>query len=143
MVKIKSQAEIDANYRAGIGRAPENYKKGIQGTNDWQEKASSESAEANYAAGVQEAAATKRRQKAVSNVSNEEWKQAAADKGASRIGPGMQAGAGKRTQNFEPYRSAIEGVALPDRTTDPISNVDNRVKPIVQALVDTKKAIKG
>jgi len=79
----------------------------------------------------------------VSNVSNAEWQAAAANKGAARIGPGMQAGADKRTRNFEPFRTAIESVTLPDRTTDPIANVDARVKPIVQALVDTKKGIKG
>lgn len=143
MVKIKSAGDIDAKYRDGIGRAPANYKKGVQATSDWQEKASSEAAESNFAAGVQDAIAAKRRQRAVSQVSNSEWQNAAANKGASRIGPGMQAGADKRTRNFEPFRSAIEGVTLPDRTTDPIANVDARVKPIVQVLVDTKKGIKG
>jgi len=143
MVKIKSASEIDSNYKGAIGRVPEAYKKGVQRTTDWQERASSESAETNYAAGVSEAAAAKRRQKAVSQVSNAEWQNAAANKGATRIGTGMTAGAEKRARNFEPYRSAIEGTSIPDRTTDPIANVDNRVKPIVQALVDTKKSIKG
>lgn len=143
MVKIKSASEIDVNYKNAIGRVPAAYKMGVQRTSDWQEKASSESAEANWNAGVQEAASAKRRQRAVSQVSNADWQNAAANKGAQRIATGMQAGADKRTRNFEPFRSAIEGVSLPDRTTDPIANVDNRVKPIVSALVDTKKSIKG
>jgi len=143
MVKVKSATEIDAAYRQGIGRAPEAYKKGIQRTSDWSEKASSEAAESNWSAGVQEAATAKRRQRAVANVSNAEWQNAAANKGASRIGPGMQAGADKRTRNFEPFRNAIEGVSLPDRSQDPMANVDNRVKPIVEALVNTRKSIKG
>ena len=143
MVKIKSQSEIAKNYDDSIGRVPAAYKAGVQATTDWQEKASSESAESNYAAGVAEAAAAKRRQRAVQNVSNAEWQNAAVNKGSTRIATGMKEGSAKRTANFEPYRSAIEGVTLPDRTTDPIANVDNRVKPIVQVLVDTKKAIKG
>ena len=143
MVKVKSAAEIDANYKAAIGRVPDAYKKGVQRTTDWQEKASSESAESNWQAALQEAAAAKRRQKAVAQVSNQEWQNAAANVGAARIGQGMTAGADKRTKNFEPYRATLENTNLPDRTTDPIANVDNRVKPIVKALVDTKKSIKG
>ena len=143
MVKIKSAAQIDANYKGAIGRVPGAYKAGVQATNDWNEKASSEAAESLYAAKVQEAVAAKRRQKAVSQVSNADWQSKAANIGSTRIGQGMTAGADKRTRNFEPYRSAIEGVTLPDRTADPMANVDARVKPIVSALVETKKSIKG
>jgi len=142
MVKIKSQAAIAAAYTDSISRVPNKYKTGVSATTDWAEKASSEQAESNYAAGVQEAVGAKRRQKAVGNVSNAEWQRAAADKGATRIAPGMTAGADKRTRNFEPYRNAIEGVALSPRTTDPIQNVE-RVKEIVQTMVNTKKSIKG
>ena len=140
MVKIKSQAEISENYDKGIARAPENYKKGIQRTNDWQEKASSEQAEANYADGVQRAAASKLRQKKVSQVSNEEWKQKAANIGSTRIGSGMKAGAGKRAKNFEPYRQLIESTSLPERTTDAESNVMNRVVPLAKGMQDLKRA---
>lgn len=143
MVKIKSSGQIDANYKAAIGRVPGAYKSGVMATTDWQEKAGSEAAESLWAAKIAEAAAAKRRQKAVSAVSNAEWQGKAASIGASRIGAGMTEGAAKRTANFEPYRSAIEGVSLPDRTADPMANVDARVKPIVSALVETKKGIKG
>ncbi|GAG60168.1 unnamed protein product [marine sediment metagenome] len=143
MVKIKSAGQIDANYKAAIGRVPGAYKTGVMGTSDWQEKASSDAAESLYAEKVAEAVAAGRRKKAVSAVSNAEWQGAAANVGAARIGAGMTAGAGKRTSNFEPYRSAIEGVTLPARTADPLANVDARVKPIVSALVETKKSIKG
>ena len=143
MVKIKSAAQIDANYKGAIGRVPGAYKQGVQGTTDWQEKASSEGAENLYAEKIAEAVAAKRRQKGVSNVSNAEWQSKAANVGSARIGQGMTANAEKRTRNFEPFRSAIEGVSLPDRTADPMANVDARVKPIVSALVETKKSIKG
>ena len=143
MVKIKSAGQIDANYKAAIGRVPGAYKSGVMATSDWQEKASSNEAEELWKQKIQEAAAANRRQKAVSQVSNAEWQGKAANVGAARIGAGMSANADKRTRNFEPYRSAIEGVSLPPRTADPMANVDARVKPIVGALVDTKKSIKG
>jgi len=143
MVKIKSAGQIDANYKAAIGRVPGAYKTGVMATSDWQEKAASNAAEELWKQKIAEAAAANRRQKAVSQVSNAEWQGKAANIGAARIGAGMSANADKRTRNFEPYRNAIEGVSLPPRTADAMANVDARVKPIVGALVDTKKSIKG
>lgn len=139
MVKIKSQAEIDKNYREAIGRVPGKYKAGVQKTTDWQEKAAA--AEELYAAKVQEAVAARSRERGILATSNEDWKNKAASLGAERIGRGMTENADKRTRKFEPFRNAIEGVALPERTADPMANVDNRVKPIVKALVDTKKSV--
>ena len=143
MVKIKSSAEIAKKWDDAIGRVPAAYKSGIAGTTDWAEKASSDEAENLWKEKIDEAAAAKRRQKAVSAISNEEWKGAAMDKGAARIGAGMSAAKSKRTANFEPYRSAIEGVSLPPKSADPMANIDARVKPIVNALVEMKKSIKG
>ena len=143
MVNIKSSADIAKRYGDAISRAPAAYKAGIQRTTNWQEKAASSEAEDLWAAKIAEASAAKRRQKAVSAISNAEWQSKAANVGATRIGPGMTAGAEKRTRNFEPYRSAIEGVSLAAKSADPMANIDNRVKPIVSALVETKKGIKG
>jgi len=143
MVKVKSSAEIAKKWDEAIGRVPAAYKAGIAATSDWAEKASSNDAEDLWKQKIDEAAAAKRRQKAVSAVSNEEWKRAASEKGSARIGAGMSAAKQKRTANFEPYRTALEGVSLPARTADPMSNIDARVKPIVSALVDTKRSIKG
>lgn len=143
MVKIKSSADIAKKWEDAIGRVPASYKSGVSRTTDWAEKASSEDAETLWKQKIDEAAAAKRRQKAVAAVSNEEWKKAASEKGAARIGAGMTAAKSKRTTNFEPYRSAIEGVSLPAKTADPMANIDARVKPVVSALVETKKEIKG
>lgn len=143
MVKIKSAQQIDANYKAAIGRVPGAYKQGVQNTSDWAEKASSNEAEELWKVKIAEAAAANRRQKAVSQVSNAEWQNKAANVGAARIGQGMSANADKRTRNFEPFRGAIEGVSLPPKSADPMANIDARVKPIVEALVETKRSIKG
>jgi len=143
MVKIKSQQQIDANYKAAIGRVPGAYKTGVMATSNWAEKASSNEAEDLWKQKIAEAAAANRRQKAVSQVSNAEWQGKAANVGSQRIGQGMTANADKRTRNFAPYHAAIESVSLAPRSADPMANVDARVKPIVQSLVDTKKSIKG
>ena len=143
MVKIKSSAEIDKKYKDAIGRVPGAYKAGVQATSDWQEKAGSSASEDLWKQKIAEAASVNRRQKAIQAVSNAEWQSKAANVGATRIGAGMTAGADKRTRNHEPYRAAIESVSLPPRSADPMANVDQRVKPIVQALVNTKKGIKG
>lgn len=137
MVKVKSASEIDKNYRDAIGRVPGKYKSGVERTNDWQEKAAA--GEDLYAAKVQEAVAARSREKGIMATTNEEWKSKAASLGAERIGRGMTENAAKRTRKFEPFRAALEGVTLPPRTADPMANVDARVKPIVEALVNTKK----
>lgn len=143
MVKIKSSGAIDKAYRDSIGRVPTNYKAGILATTDWADKASSDAAENLWGEAIEEARAARRRQKAIQAVSNEEWKSKAGDLGAKRIGTGMTANADKRTRNYEPYRETIAGITLPDRTASGRENVMNRVIPIVEALEDKKKTIKG
>jgi hypothetical protein len=143
MVKIPSAEEISRRYKEGAGRAPSNYAAGINATTDWQAKASSDSAESNYSTGVQAAIASRKRQKAVSNVSDSEWKSKAGSLGATRIGPGMQANADKRTKNYEPIRSALASLSLPDKTTDPMTNIDQRLKKTVEAEIAASKARLG
>jgi len=140
-MKIKSSAEISKKWDEAIGRVPAAYKEGVAKTTDWQEKAASEDAENLWKEKIAEAAARNARQKAVSAVSNEEWRSAAVAKGSARIGAGMTAAKAKRAAKFEPYRSAIEGLSLPAKTADPTANVTNRVIPIAVALSDLKKSM--
>lgn len=141
MVKIKSQAEIASNFVDSIPRVAAPYKKGVQNTTDWQEKAIA--GQSLYEAKMQDASVLARRGKAIANVSNADWQNKAVKLGAARIGPGMLENADKRTKNYEPVRQAIEGVTLPERTADPMANIDARVKPMVQAMMDAKKARLG
>lgn len=140
-MRVKSQSQVDAAYRAGIPKAAAKYKDGVAATNNWQEQAIK--GESNYATKVSEAVANGTRAKALASVSNEEWKNAAINKGAARIGPGMEQGADKRSRNFEPYRTALEAKSLPARSTDAMTNIDNRLKATVQVMLDTKKAQLG
>lgn len=140
-MKIKSSAEISKKWDDAIGRVPAAYKEGVSRTTDWQEKAASDDAESLWKEKISEAAARNARQKAVSAVSNEEWRSAAVAKGSARIGAGMTAAKAKRAAKFEPYRSAIEGLSLPARTADPTANVTNRVIPIAVTLSELKKSV--
>jgi len=140
-MKIKSQAEISKKWGDAIGRVPAAYKAGVAATTDWQEKAASDDAETLWKTKIDEAAARKARQKAVSAVSNEDWRSAAVNKGSARIGAGMTAAQGKRAQKHEPYRAAIEGMTLAPKTADPAQNVTNRVIPIAVGLSELKKSL--
>lgn len=134
MVKIKSQAQIRAAYESAIPVVAGRYKVGVEGTNNWQSKAIE--GQALYVTRMQDQSVLSRREKGLQKVSDAEWKQNALNKGVSRIGPGMQAGAGKQAANYEPIRLAIEATTLAPRTGDAMQNIDNRVKPIVQAAMN-------
>lgn len=140
-IRMPSQTDIAKSYAEGAGRAPAKYKEGVERTTGFKEAAIA--GEALYGAKMQEVIANQARAKGLEKTSDEDWKKGVRDKGAARIGPGMTASAEKRTRNYEPFRSALEGMTLPDKTTDPMSNIDNRLKPVVGKLVETKKSIMG
>jgi len=138
MVKMPSQSEIKAAYEGAIGRVPAAYKKGVMGTTDFVERAVA--GQDLYEERMRDADVLARRKAKLAKLSNADWQKPAADVGAARIGEGMRANSDKQARNYEPIRAALEGVSLPPRTGDPMANIDNRVKPIVQAQVDAKKA---
>jgi hypothetical protein len=140
MVSVKSLETIKKNFEAGATVAPSRYVDGVKAAS-WKDAASSPEAEALYAAKVSEAVATGRRAAAIEKVSDSTWRDSAVKKGGARIGEGMRAAVDKQASNFAPFRSALEAVSLPARSADAMSNVDNRVKPIVAALVAKKKEI--
>lgn len=134
MVETKSLADTKAAWEAAIGRVPEAYKRGVEGTSNVIEK--SKAAEDLWAARVQEAASRRAREAGLADVSDADWKKAAIEKGAARIGAGMNASKEKFGRGMGEVLSTLQGVSLPARTADPLANVDNRVKPIVSALVE-------
>lgn len=138
MVKTKGISKTVENYRGAVGRVPAAYKAGVEGANDWQSNAIN--SEELYQQKLQESFARNARARGLSRVSDAEWKRAASEKGAARIGAGMNASMPKYQQAMGEVIGVIEGVSLPDRVADPIANVDNRVKPIVSALVDYKNS---
>lgn len=134
MVDTKPMAEVQANWEGSIGRVPGAYSAGINRATNWNAKAIA--GEDNYAAGVSEAVAAKRRAAKLAEVSDAEWKGAALDKGAKRIGSGMTAAKGKYNRKMGEVLNVIQGVSIAERTLDVDANIDGRVKPIAHALHD-------
>jgi len=137
MVDTKSLEATRTNWEGAIGRVPAAYAKGVAGAKDVINKAIA--GEELYAAKVQEAISNKSRARALAKVSDEDWRKAATEKGAARIGTGMTAAKEKFASGMGEVLSVIQGVTIAPRTADPIANVDGRVKPIVAALAAMKK----
>ena len=123
-------------WNEGRGRAPANYKDGVQNASNVIEKAIE--AESTFAAAMQEAISKGSRAKGLQKTSTEEGKKAAIEKGAVRIGPGMAAAEPKMREGLGKVLSVIQGVSIPPRTTDGMANIDNRLKPIAAALMHMK-----
>jgi hypothetical protein len=68
-------------------------------------------------------------------MSNQEWQQAAVNKGAAIIGQRVQDSLDKWQRNFAPIYDKVvaEVQRLPAKTTDWRSNVNNRLVPTVDA----------
>lgn len=137
MVNVKSQAERQANYENAIGAVPAKYQRGIQATQGWKEAAIQ--GQGLYEQRMQDQEVLSRRARGLEKTNEQEWKNRAATIGGSRIGEGMRANAAKQAANYEPIAVALRGVNLPPRSADPMANIDNRVKPIVQASVNAAK----
>ena len=133
MVFVPSAAERKQKYLGSLGNVPAAYKAGIERTTNWKDKALA--GQNLYEQQMQNAAVLRRRAVALERVSESDWKSRAATLGSTRIAEGMRNGAEKQAANYEPVANALRSVELPDRTADPMANIDNRVKPIVRAMV--------
>lgn len=131
-VKTKQQAQ--ANFEASTTYIPSRYEAGVRAA-DWQTKAASDQAEQNYAAGVQKAIAAKSRQNKIRNVSNTDWQNAAATKGAPIIGDRIRQAVPKWAANWGPiYDSVVTAIgSMRPRTVDYKTNITNRLIPTVEA----------
>ena len=137
MVDTKPLAQVQKKWEGSIGRVPSAFTEGVDLAKDVIAKGVA--GEELYAVKVQEAIAAKRRAEKLAEVTDAEWKSAAKDKGAKRIGGGMTAAKMKFNKGISEVLTVIQGVEIAPRTADPIANVDNRVKPIVAALAAMKK----
>jgi hypothetical protein len=137
MVDTKPLSQVQKKWEDSIGRVPGAYTEGVAGAKDVIAKGVA--AESLYAEKLQATIASKKRATELSKVSDSEWKAAATDKGAKRIGAGMTGAKGKFNKGISEVLTVIQGVTIAPRTADPLANVDNRVKPIVKALADMKK----
>lgn len=130
---VKSKEEAKANFEAAISYIPSRYQAGVEKA-DWATNAKSSQAEKNYADGVSKAVANKSRQKAISGVSNEEWKRAAIEKGVPIIGTRIAGALDKWLSKWGPmYDAVVSKVGtLPPKTTDWRANINTRLVPVVE-----------
>jgi len=133
MVKVKPLATIEKNYKGAAGTAASRYKDAIPGIT-WQSEAIA--GQDLYEAKMQDPTVLARRETGIAKVSDSEFKAALAAKGAPVLASRMTAAAGKMAQGYAPIRSALEGLSLPPREADPMTNIDNRLKPVVQTMID-------
>ena len=130
---LKTKEEAKANFEAAIGYIPDRYRSGVSKA-DWLTPSKSDAAEKNYADGVSKAVTNKTRQKGIAKISNEDWKNAAINKGASIIGERIRGSLDKWANNFGPIYDQVASrvAALPPKTTDWRANINNRLVPVVE-----------
>lgn len=133
MVYVPDKATRKRAFEAAIPQVPAAYKDGIERTQGWRDAALA--GQNLYEQQMQNPDVLGRRARGLQRTDDQTWKAAAVNKGTQRIASGMQAAAEKQAANYEPIAEALRSVNLPARTADPMSNIDNRVKPIVQAAV--------
>lgn len=137
---MKTIQQAKENYVQSISIVAPRYKQGIEAAN-WKGGVSSGQANQNWKDGISKAAQADRWKSGVDKVSNEEWKAMAVSKGANSIAEGMRQGQEKYLKNFTPVLQAIKGAvdSLPARTTDPMANIDARLKPVAMAAHNAGK----
>ena len=131
MVFVPDKATRMKNYQASTSAVPAKYGAGIQRTTDWKEKALS--GQSLYAEQMSRPDVLARRNQGIEKVTNEQWKGKAMSLGVQRIASGMMEGSQRQADNYEPVAVALRNLSLPDRTSDPMQNIDNRVKAVVNA----------
>jgi hypothetical protein len=131
---LKTKEEAKANFEASIGYIPDRYKAGVSKA-DWLTPAKSDVAEKNYADGVGKAISGKTRQKEISKLTNEDWKNGAINKGAPIIGERIRGALNDWAAAWGPmYDQVASRVAsLPPKTIDWRANINNRLVPTVES----------
>lgn len=137
MVDTKSLEATRSRWEGSHGRVPAAYSEGVAGAKDVIKKAID--AEDLYAAKVQEAVASRKRARKLAEVSDEDWRKAAQEKGAARIATGMAAAKDKYAKGMGKVLETIQSTTIAPRTADPMANIDGRVKPLAAALHKLKE----
>lgn len=142
MVKVKDIGTSKANYAGSASEAVRRWKTEIPKA-EWKQPSLDAGAVELHRVKTMEALDAGRREKGIEAVSDAEWRSRTLKKGGATMASAMSGSADKWAQKYSPYKSALEGVDLPDKSADPMQNIDNRLKPVVQVQVDLKKSIKG
>lgn len=136
--------KVKSNYASKWARVTpqrtEDYQQGVQNPKQsWQQ--ATLAAEANQAAGVQQAIQDKRFAKGVQKAGDTTWQQGALQKGVTRFGEGVQVSEQKYASGFAPFAQVIESTQLPPKYPKGDPRNIERVKAIASAL--RNKKVKG
>lgn len=137
MAEIKSLSSIrDKWTRVTPGRT-EDYKLGIQNPKrDWETETLA--GKDNWKAGVDAAAAKDLFAKGVAKAGSNKWRDRALKKGPGRFSEGVYLAGPDYEKGFAPYHAAIERVDLGPRFPKRDPRNLERVKKIVDALIEQK-----
>ncbi len=137
MAEIKSLSAIGDKWTRVTPGRTEDYKLGIQNPRrDWMDETLA--AEDNYKAGVDAAHAKGLFAKGVSKAGTSKWKDKALKKGPGRFAEGVYLAGADYEKGFAPYHAAIERVDLGPRFPKRDPRNLERVRKIVDALIDEK-----
>jgi len=137
MADIKPLSAIGAKWTRVTPGRTEDYKLGIQHPKrDWAEE--TEAAAGNWKAGVDAAQAKGLFEKGVAKAGTKKWQEKALKKGPGRFAEGVYIAGPDYEKGFAPFHDAIARVDLGPRypRRDP-RNIE-RVKRVVDALVEEK-----
>jgi len=138
MAAIRSIEKIAKKWATVTPSRTQDYREGVESPRrDWE--AATAGAEDAYQAGVQAAIAEKRFGKGVRSAGTEKWQRNAIEKGTQRWGPGVAMAESAYAAGFGPIRDAIERVTLPPRYARRDPRNLNRVKAVVDAVVEAAK----
>jgi hypothetical protein len=105
--------------------------------------AKSDSAEALWAAKIQQAIANKSRQKGLAGTTENAMNSAMTARGGTNYASGTAANADKQATNVAPYLDALDSLEgkYPARVADGMQNLTNRAGLVVKTLQALKKSI--
>ncbi len=140
MPKVIDASKLAENYKRGIGAKGDKWRDNLLAATGIAEAGKSDAAEARYAAKVTEAVSKKLRQKGLKDVTDETIKAPIRSSTSSIWTSPAQNKAPKFASKFAPYVPTInQAVAqLKPKEADVNANIDNRVKPIANALHNQK-----
>ena len=137
MAEIKSLSAIRDKWTRVTPMRTEDYKLGVQSPKrDWEQETLA--AADNWKAGVDAAQAKGLFSKGVTKAGSKKWQRKSLDVGPGRFAEGVYKGGDDYASGFAPYREAIARVELPPKfpRRDP-RNLE-RVRRVVEALIQEK-----
>jgi len=140
MVKIKPLATIKKNYEEASRFIPRRYEEAIPRI-VWREPALA--GQDLYAEKMKIDEILERRRISIEKRDDEFFRGRLKRKGVPVIGTRVRAAVDDHERGFKPYHDMLAALVIPPREVDPMVNIDNRVKGVVEALIAKRKEVKG